>query len=194
VAAQVERGNDLVLSGEFSGISVSPPAALPEIVGGVVFLGAAAPIGGAETHGIPIPVGTASSPALLDAFAAFFCLGDALRFPELVDHEVPLVAFHHVLQLFVLVAGSDDEAIALFVRVLILGKGQVDSLGAVLLSALADDGELILRSFTQFLAHLLNLSIDRPVYRLVSRNALMTGIHGWTINTRSHSVLHTPAM
>jgi hypothetical protein len=54
VAAQVERGNDLVLSGEFSGISVSPTAALPEIVGGVVFLGAVAPIGGAATRGIPV--------------------------------------------------------------------------------------------------------------------------------------------
>jgi hypothetical protein len=35
-------------------VSVSPTAALPEIVGGVVFLGAAAPIGGAATHGIPV--------------------------------------------------------------------------------------------------------------------------------------------
>jgi hypothetical protein len=30
------------------------PTALPEIVGGVVFVGAAAPIGGAATHGIPV--------------------------------------------------------------------------------------------------------------------------------------------
>jgi hypothetical protein len=46
------------------------------------------------------------------------------------------------------------------------------------------------RSFTQFLARVLNLSIDRTVHRLVSRNALMTSIHVWTINTLSHPVLH----
>jgi hypothetical protein len=113
--------------------------------------------------------------------AAFFCFGNALGFPELVDHEVPLVAFDDALQLFVLVAGRDDEPIALVVGLVVLGKRQVDGLRALVLAALADDSELILGSFTQLLARALDLPIDRSVHGLVPRDALMSGIHGYTM-------------
>jgi hypothetical protein len=110
---------------------------------------------------------SSDSQVLFHAVAAFLCFGDAFGFPELVDHEVSLVAFDDALQLLVLMAGRDDEPIALFVSLVVLAKRQVDGLRAAFLAALADDSELILGSFAQLLARALDFPIDRSVHGLV---------------------------
>jgi hypothetical protein len=116
---------------------------------------------------------------LLGALASFFCLCDALRFAELVDDEVPLRSRHDDLDLLILVARRDHETIALPVCVVVLCDRQIEGLRAAILAALADDLDPILPSIPRLLTRLLDFSVHRAKHGLVSRDALVTGIHDY---------------
>ena len=81
---------------------------------------------------------------LLDPAPLLFCLGNALGIAELVHHEIPLCALDDVLDPFVLMAGSDDEAVALPVGVVVLAGRELEGGGAAILAAFADDLESVL--------------------------------------------------
>lgn len=125
------------------------------------------------------PVDWLRGDRLLDVLAAFFVLGDAFGFPELLDHQIQPVAFHDALQPFVVVAGSDHEPIALCVSGLVVRERQLDGLRAALRSALAEESLQILRACAHPFAHLLDFPIGRPEQPLVSRHVLITSIHSY---------------
>lgn len=114
---------------------------------------------------------------LLDAAPRLFRLCNALGIAELVHHEITLCALDDVLDPLVLMAGSDDKAIALTVGVVVLGGRYLEGGGATILAAFADDLESILRPMARMLARSFDLPVDLPVHRLVARNPLVTSVH-----------------
>ena len=67
-----------------------------------------------------------------------------------------------MLDPFVLVAWSDDEAVTLTVGVVVLAERQLDGGGAAVLAALADHLESILRLLAGMLARSFDLAVDLP--------------------------------
>jgi hypothetical protein len=98
----------------------------------------------------------------------------------LINHYIPLVLLHHVLDLFGLVTWKNRETVSLTMDKLILRDGHQDAATTPLeLSALTSEGELVrrIRPACRAMAKSRNLLIHRTQQRLVPSLTLEPLLH-----------------
>jgi hypothetical protein len=117
-------------------------------------------------------------PFFAAAFRLAVCADEGLCLRQLVDDDIALGSFDDPLDLRVLMAGDDDEAVVVGAHVLVLGSGQGEEPVAGGVPALAPELEqLVIGHDLEPLADLLNPVVHLPKEGFVLCRALLSRIH-----------------